>query len=183
MTRYDVAVRAAWLLVVAACHHGAAPAEAPSCQAAADHVRSLLGPERARAVQVGEAFATRCHRDGWSAEARSCVVATTSLASPRGCKALLSDDQRGALDRDLAGIAATPTSTATPPSCADYRAEIASLSACPAIPAAARGALEQTYRELVLAWTRGAYKTPQIAAQCTAMLEGLRQAIAATCGW
>ena len=45
-----------------------------------------------------------------------------------------------------------------------------------------RVALEQAYRQLVLAWARGTYDTGKLEAQCTSMLDGLRQAMAATCG-
>ncbi|MEO7731582.1 MAG: hypothetical protein ABIY55_11460, partial [Kofleriaceae bacterium] len=99
-------MRLGWIFVVAACRHGAAPAAAPSCATSADHVRSLLGPDRARAVKVGEVFARRCEADAWNPEARACVVATRSLHQPRHCKALLTAAQRTALDRALEVIAA-----------------------------------------------------------------------------
>jgi hypothetical protein len=177
-----VGVRLGWIFVVAACHHGSAPASAPTCGAAADHVRSLLGPDRARAVKIGEVFGRRCEADAWSAEARSCVVATTSLRTPRHCKALLTGEQRAALDRALEVIAATPSTAWTPPACNDYRTALATLTDCPAIPPAARVALEQAYRQLVLAWARGTYDTGKLEAQCASMLDGLHQAMAATCG-
>lgn len=175
-------MRLGWIFVVAACHHGAAPAAAPSCGAAADHVRSLLGTDRARAVKIGEVFAHRCEADAWNAEARSCVVATTSLHDPRHCKARLTGAQHAALDRALEVIAATPSTAWTPPACNDYRTALGSLTDCPAIPDAARVALEQAYRQLVLAWARGTYETGKLEAQCASMLDGLRQAMAATCG-
>jgi hypothetical protein len=175
-------VRLGWILVVAACHHGAAPAAAPACSAAAEHVRGLLGPERARSAKIRDAFARRCEADGWSPDARACVVATRSLQEPRHCKAMLTADQRGALDRELEVIAATPSTAWTPAVCNDYRAMLGTLGGCPAIPDAARQALEQTYRQLALAWARGTYDTPTLEAQCRAMLDGLRHAMAATCG-
>ena len=175
-------MRLGWILLVAACHHGAAPATAPSCAAAGDHVRSLLGPDRARAVKIGEVFARRCEADAWGAEARSCVVATRSLQQPRHCKALLTVEQRGALDHALEVVAATPSAAWTPAACTDYRTTLASLTDCPAIPDAARVALEQAYRQLVLAWARGTYDTGKLEAQCASMLDSLRQAMAATCG-
>ena len=175
-------MRLGWIFVVAACQHGPAPAAAPSCAAAADHVRSLLGPDRARAVKIGEAFARRCEADGWASEARACVVATTDLRNPRHCKALLTAAQRTALDRALDVVAATPSTAWTPAACTDYRTELATLTSCPAIPEGARLALAQAYQQLVLAWARGSYDTGKLTAQCTAMLDSLRQAMAATCG-
>jgi hypothetical protein len=175
-------VRLGWVFVVAACHHGAAPAPVATCAAAGDHVRSLLGPDRARAVKIGEVVARRCAADAWRPEARSCVIATSSLTAPRHCKALLTDDQRGALDRALEVVAATPSTAWTPLACNDYRAALGTLIDCPAIPETARSALEQAYRQLVLAWARGTYDTGKLEAQCQAMLDSLRQAMAATCG-
>jgi hypothetical protein len=175
-------VRLGWIVVVAACHHGAAPATTPTCAATADHVRVLLGPDRARAVKIGDAFARRCAADGWSPDARACVLATSSLHNPRHCKAMLTGEQRVALDHALEVIAATPSTAWTPASCNDYRAALATLTDCPAIPEAARVALEQAYRQLALAWARGTYDTGKLEAQCTSMLASLRQAMTATCG-
>ena len=165
-----------------ACHHGAAP-PAPSCSAVADHVRALLGPESTRGPRIREAFAARCQGDDWDAEVRSCMLATTSLKNPRRCKAKLTAEQRGALDRDLAAASAAPVVVRLPSTCRDYRAMIERLGSCAALPEAARGALELGYRELTEAWTRGTYDARTLDAQCRAMLDRLRQVVAARCGW
>ena len=175
-------MRLGWIFVLAACQHGAGPAPPPSCVATADHVRSLLGPDRARAAKIGEVFARRCEADAWNVDVRSCVVATASLQNPRHCKALLSVAQRAALDHALEVVAATPSTAWTPTACNDYRVALGTLTSCPAIPDAARQALEQSYHQLVQAWARGTYDTGKLAAQCASMLDSLRQAIAATCG-
>ncbi|TMQ05849.1 MAG: hypothetical protein E6J90_16245 [Deltaproteobacteria bacterium] len=176
-------MRLAWLLVVAACHHGAPPSATPTCAAAADHVRGLLGPDAPRAPRIREVFAVRCESDGWDADARQCVVATTSLRNPRHCKAMLTTEQRAALDRELAAVAATPVAVRVPPVCRDYRAMIDKLDACPGLPEGARGALEVKYRELTQGWLRGTYDARTFEMQCRAMIDGLRQATAARCGW
>jgi hypothetical protein len=176
-------VRLGWLLVVAACHHGAPPPAGPTCTAIADHVRMLLGPESPRASRIHDAFAARCERDGWDGDARACIVATTSLRNPRHCKAKLTAAQRAALDRDLAEIAAAPVVARLPSTCRDYRGMIEKLGSCAGLPENARGALELTYRELTEAWTRGAYDAHSLDVQCRAMLDGLRQVMAARCGW
>jgi len=177
-------VRLGWLLVVTACHHGAAlPPVGPSCTAVADHVRVLLGPEAPRGPKIGEAFAARCDRDAWDSDARACMLATTSLRNPKHCKAKLTVEQRGALERDLAAIAGTPVVTRLPSTCRAYRAMIEKLGSCAGLPEGARGALELTYRELTEAWTRGTYDAHALDVQCRAMLDGLRQAVAARCGW
>jgi hypothetical protein len=170
----------AGLVAVAACHHGAVPPDAPTCAATAEHVRGLLAPD-ARATRIRGVVATRCVADAWTPEVRGCMLATTSLRHPRHCKAMLTAAQRAALERGLAAAALPPERS--PQTCTEYRGLIDKLAACPAIPAAARGALEQAYRELAQAWARGIYDTPTIEAECRSMTDGLRRAMAATCGW
>jgi hypothetical protein len=176
-------VRLAWLIVLAACHHGAAPVEGPSCVAAADHVLGLLAPGSPRAARIRDTFATRCENDGWGVEARACVVATTSLARPRHCKAMLTAEQRAALDRDLALVTATRVQLHLPPVCRDYGALLEKLGGCTAVPEGMRGALEGAYRQLTQSWQRGTSDIQALELQCRAMIDGLRQAGAARCGW
>ena len=146
-------------------------------------MRVLLGPESPRAPRIRDAFAARCDTDDWDPGARSCVLATTSLRQPRHCKAKLTTEQRAALERDLAEIAATPAVARLPSICRDYRMMIEKLGSCAGLPAGTRGALEANYRELTEAWTRGMYDAHTLEVQCRAMLDGLRQGVAATCGW
>ncbi len=171
---------------MAGCYHGDPPPEAPSCAAAADHVRGLLGPDAPRASRIRDAFAARCEVDGWDDEARVCVVATTSLRKPRHCKAKLTREQRAALDRELAAVAAvaaTPAVSRLPAACRDYGAMIERLGACPTVPGETRSALQVAYRELTQAWTRGSYDAQALELQCRAMIDALRQVVAARCGW
>jgi hypothetical protein len=176
-------VRLAWLLVIAACHHGSAPSATPTCATAADHVRGLLGPESPRASRIRDVFAVRCEADGWDIEARECVVATTSLRNPRHCKSRLTAEQRTALDRELAAVAATPVAVRLPPVCKDYAAMIEKLGSCTALPEDTRGALELSYRELTRGVQRGVYDVHALEVQCRAMVDGLRQTTAARCNW
>ena len=178
-----LAATPAWVPAVAACHHGAAPPDAPSCAVAADHVRGLLGPA-SRASRIRDAFVARCETDGWDDDARSCVVATTSLRKPRHCKAKLTPEQRAALDHELAALAATPAPAGRlPPVCRDYGDMVGRLEVCPGMPAGTRGALELAYRDLTQAWLRGTNDAQTVELQCRAMIDGLRQAVAAKCGW
>jgi hypothetical protein len=176
-------VRFAWLLVLAACHHGAAPSDAPSCAAAADHVRGLLGPRSPRAGQIRDTFAMRCETDGWDDDARACVVATSSLSKPRHCKARLTADQRTALDRDLALVAATRASAQLPSACREYGAMLDKLGTCPSMSEAIRGSLIVAYRQLTQSWLRGTADLQAMELQCRAMIDGLRQAGQVRCGW
>jgi len=178
-------VATAWLLALIAfggCRHGEVAHEPPSCVRAADHVRSLLDPDAPRAALIRDAFATRCQRDAWSADARACVVATTSLRRPRHCKALLSGDQRVELERALAAASATPVRARFPAVCRQYGELLDRLGAC-AMPEGMRGALTLSYQELIQAWRRGSLEGEAIEVQCRAMVDGLRQAVAARCGW
>jgi hypothetical protein len=176
----------AWILAVAACHHGVAEPPPPTCTAAAEHVRELLGPGAERSIRIRDVFAARCDADAWSIEVRACVVATTSLRNPRHCKAKLTAEQRSALDRELAAVDAT--ATRMPAACHEYRALIGRLGECRAIPQATRAALEQGYRDLTRTWMRvgvdaRAIDGGTLESKCRAMADSMRQAIAPTCGW
>lgn len=176
-------MRFAWLLVLAACHHGAAAPDAPTCVVAADHVRGLLGPRSPRAGQIRDTFAARCQADGWDDDARACVVATTSLTKPRHCKARLTADQRAALDRDLALVASTRPSAELPSACREYGTMLDKLGTCPAMSEATRGSLIVAYRQLTQSWLRGTADLQALELQCRAMIDGLRQAGRVRCGW
>lgn len=174
-------MRLAWLFVIAACYRGGAQQAAPTCTAAAEHVRELLagGP---RATKIRNVFALRCDADGWSDEVRECVVATTSLRNPRHCKAKLAAEQRAALDRDLEAIDAGEARV--PAACSDYKVLIERLGTCRAVPPAARRVLVQAYADVAQQWTRGgSYDSRALDSLCRSMVDGLRQAIAPACGW
>jgi hypothetical protein len=141
-----------WLAMTAACHHGDPPPEAPSCTAAADHVRA-------------------------------CVVATTSLRKPRHCKAMLTGDQRAALDRELAAVAATPVVNRLPAACRDCGALIERLSGCTAVSGSMRSEVQLVYRDLTLAWMRGNVDARTLEIQCRSMTNRLRRSFGMTCGW
>jgi hypothetical protein len=174
-------VRLVWIFVMAACHPGGAQVEGPTCAAAAEHVRTLVGPERPRAGHIREVFEARCEADAWDDEVRACVVATKSLRQPQHCKAKLTQEQRAALDRALAG----PVTRSAPEAraCNDYRAFITRLGACTSLPSATRAALMQVYLDLLHDWSRSANRdVATLGAACTSMLDGLHRAFAATCG-
>jgi hypothetical protein len=174
--------------VAAACHHAEPAPEPPSCAAAADHVRGLLGPDTPKASRIRDVFAARCEADDWDRDARACVVATTSLRKPRHCKARLSPEQRAALDRALAGIDAPPPPAISaggrlPRACRDYAAMVQQLDTCPGVGAGTRGELELAFRNLELAWQRGRFTADTVELQCRAMVNGLRRAVGSLCGW
>ena len=146
-------------------------------------MRGLLGPNASRAGQIRDTFALRCETDGWDDDARACVVATTSLSKPRHCKAKLTADQRAALDRDLALVAATRASSQLPSACRAYGAMLDRLGSCPAMSEAVRGSLVIAYRQLAQSWLRGTADLQALELQCRAMVDSLRQAGQVRCGW
>jgi len=146
-------------------------------------VRGLLGPHSPRAGQIRDTFAMRCETDGWDDDARACVVATSSLSKPRHCKARLTADQRAALDRDLALVAATRVSAQLPSACREYGAMLDKLGTCPSMSEATRGSLIVAYRQLTQSWLRGTADLQAMELQCRAMIDGLRQAGRVRCGW
>jgi hypothetical protein len=165
---------------MAACHHGDAPPPGPTCTAAAEHVRALLGPGGPRSTKIRDVVEARCDADAWSLEVRECVVATTSLRRPRHCKAKLTTDQRTSFDHELAALDATAP---RPQSCGHYRALIEKLAACQAVPPPVRAAFERGYIAILQALSQDSVAdAPALEAQCRSMADNLRQALASTCG-
>lgn len=157
-----------------------APPTPPTCAVAAEHVRVLIGPERPRAARIRDAVAERCEADGWAGDVRACVVATVSLRRPQHCKAMLTLEQRLALEGALEAVATSPV----PAACVEYRAVVDRLSSCPAVASQARAALREAYRKKLSDWTRTGGGDPgPLAAQCRSMINDLTRAVAASCGW
>lgn len=143
------------VIAVAACRHGAAPPPEPSCEQAADHVKSLLEPKDVAASSVRIVFATRCREDVWTVEMRSCVMSTISLKDPKHCKAKLEPRMRARLENDLAEVAVTAKAKEVPAQCREYARAVEKLMSCDKIPQAARDAIRQSYETQRQAWTRG----------------------------
>lgn len=81
-----------------------APADGPSCDAAATHIVQVIAAERGgrfveEAPAMTEVVRTRCTADGWSAEARRCLVAATARDAARDCVEKLTPEQQDALQR------------------------------------------------------------------------------------
>lgn len=174
-------MRLAGILLVAACHHGAAPPPGPSCEVVADHVGALIG-ERPGAAAVREVVATRCTSDAWRDGARACMLATTSLDKPQRCKAQLTTAQRGAFERALAALNTGGIARA-PEACQSFQALLVQLNGCAALPLAMREELKKKFRESLHDWSRtGGRDLDALSARCKRMTEGLRQATGAACG-
>lgn len=48
---------------------------------------------------LGDALASACDRDNWSAEARACMASAATVAAATGCQARLTEAQRQALHK------------------------------------------------------------------------------------
>lgn len=128
-------------------------------------------------------FAVRCSEDAWSDEVRACVVDTTSLGRPRGCKAKLTVEQRAALDKDLAAVSAMENEVSTPEVCNDFRALVEKLRTCTAVDPEVRVKFTQGYRQLTLDWALGTFDAHEVEDHCRRLASGLRQVARGACGW
>jgi hypothetical protein len=81
------------------------PPPGPACEAVRDHLLSLLPALPKEAIpQLGEVFRAHCNDDGWSVEARQCLVDATTDTVKR-CEDQLTPAQQQAMEKALAGTA------------------------------------------------------------------------------
>jgi len=183
--------RLAFALLVACGSKSAPPPKpvekpAPTCVAASDHMLDLVEPKDAHARKIRDIFHLRCEQDAWSPDARACVVSTTSLKDPKGCKAKLALPQREALERDLAE-AERVARDAKLTSCERYKQRIEQLMMCDKLPQATRDALKQGHDAMSQSW--GQMKDlPEEARKamedgCKLGTDALEQAVKDRCGW
>jgi hypothetical protein len=99
----------------------------PTCVAVADKVKKLARKADETVDRLREVFVERCERDGWSAEFKSCVMATETLDKPKRCKELLGGLQREALDRGIQDAEFGSETSA----CHEYVRVVKKLKNCP----------------------------------------------------
>jgi len=184
-------VRRLAIALVVACGSKSSPPKpveklAPACAAVADHMLELVEPKDEHAKKIREIFAVRCEQDAWSGDARACVMSTTSLKDPKGCKAKLAVPQREALERDLAA-ADKAARDAKLTSCELYKQRIELLMSCDKLPQQSRDALKQGLDAMMQGWTQ-MENMPEEARK--AMQDGCKQGVDALeaaagdmCGW
>lgn len=165
--------------LLAACHHGSAPPPAPpSCDEAAEHVRSLLGRDDESAHDIQHVFQTRCKDDKWPADVRSCVTSTQSFKDPKHCKSRLTIAQRSHLDADLQAAAAAQRARQYPPPCVLYEELVRKMGECDKLPQSAREAMQQGLEALKQNW--GGLDDPNryrdVSEGCKVAAEAMRQA-------
>jgi hypothetical protein len=163
------------------------PAEppAPSCVAAADHMLDLVEPKDQHARKIRDIFQLRCEVDAWPGDVRACIVSTTSLADPKGCKGGLASVHREALERDLAE-ADRAARTAKLTECDKYKQRIEQLMTCDKLPQQARDALKQGFEAMEQGWA-AAKDMPEEAQKamqdgCKMGADALEQAVKDLCG-
>lgn len=172
------------LVLLAACHHGSGAATPPACTRVADHVAGLLArDDAAHNNHVRDAFAARCAKDGWRADARDCMLATVSLHDGHHCKDKLSPTQRTALEGDLAELD-KKRAMKLPAECEAYRAAVEKLASCPQMPQPSRDALRQSMESAMKMWAA----TPPsdrrgLIEGCKAAVDAINQSGSAICGW
>ena len=158
---------------------------APSCVATADHMLDLVKPED-QAKRIRDVFLRRCEVDAWPGGVRTCIVSTTSLEEPKGCKSQLVIAHREALERDLeeAERAARLTGLTE---CDKYKERIQQLMACDKLPQQSRDALKQGFEAMEQGWAnmKDMPEEAQKAMQdgCKQGTDALEQAVKALCGW
>lgn len=177
-------------LLLAACGSTqSAPREPPppSCDAVADHVRTLLDEPEDHERAVHSIFATRCERDRWAAEPRRCIVETRSLADPQNCKAKLTPAQRDVLDRELRAADRAARAARLPAECEEYKALVARLASCDKVPQQSRDALKQGLDAMSESWKNIGTMSDEfrrdLVQGCRAGADALKQAVGSLCGW
>jgi hypothetical protein len=164
--------------MLVACRHGSAPQSSPpTCEATAEHVRTLLGRDDQHAHDIRQVFATRCRDDRWSADVRACMVSTESFKDPKHCKARLTIAQRSHLDADLQSAAAAQRARRYPAPCVLYQEIVEKLALCDKFPQEARDAMRQGLEAFKGSWTEldDPKRYEDVTHACKTAAEALRQ--------
>jgi hypothetical protein len=162
---------------------------APACVAVADHMLVLVDPDPTKpnthARKIRDIFMLRCEQDAWLPDARACVMETTSLKDPKGCKSKLTVSQHEALDRDLDEVE-TAARESKLSSCDKYKRRIDQLATCDKLPQASRDALRLGFEAMAQGWAM--HEAPEEARNqmnelCKQAVDALEEAVADMCGW
>ena len=147
----------------------------PTCGAVSAHVATLFEPADVYAREIEAAFLGRCVNDSWSVEIRRCVLSTSSLQSPKNCKALMSASQAASLDKELELAELRASQKVLPPICVELEAQIHAAQTCEALPQEVRDQLKANLVVSKKEWDARANKA-LLAPGCSASLQALRQA-------
>ena len=112
------------VLLLAACSHSKpaattapmAATAAPTCEQTGEHMIGLLSNKNdsnaEMAKQIQGMFVDHCNKDGWSADARSCIGSAKEMNDTDACKSKLTQPQLDALEKSF--NAPGPTAGAAP---------------------------------------------------------------------
>ncbi len=146
----------------------------------------LVEPKDQHARKIRDIFQRRCEVDAWPGDVRTCIVSTTSLQDPKGCKSRLVIVQREALERDLAA-ADRAARAPTLPECERYKQRIEQLMACDRLPQQSRDALKQGYDAMTAGWAQmkdmSEEEQKALHGGCKAGADAIEQAVKDLCGW
>jgi hypothetical protein len=166
----------ATVTLLAACRQGSS--SETSCAAVSDHVLTLMQPVDDYAKAVAFTFRSRCEQDSWSAGAKACVMATTSLDAPKNCRAKLTDEQNQKLDDSLTAI----EHGRFPATCTQYEKLLAKAVTCELLAPTVRAALQANY-EKAKAQFKDAPDQREFELICQNAIAGLNLAANECPGW
>lgn len=142
-----------------------------SCAAASDHVLSLMQPADEYAKSIAFTFRARCEQDSWSAAAKACLLATSSLDAPKNCRAKLTEEQNHKLDDAITAV----EHGRFPASCTQYEKLLEHALACELLAAPLRAALKSNYEAAKIQF-KGAPDQREFEMICQNAIAGLRLA-------
>lgn len=171
-----IALTAVLALIAAAAGCSSKKPPAGTCEAVGAHVLSLFSPPDAYSRDVSAAMATRCREDVWTPAMRACVLGTTSVTQPKGCRAQLTPDQVTKLDASIAAAERAQENRTIPDVCIRYEALVEKAQGCDAVPLALRTSLKDKLAAAKATWdaldsTRG------LTAICSSALQSVRPVV------
>ena len=112
------------VLLLAACSHGAAkptPPVAPAgatCDQVSQHLVTFLVARDASNAdltkKISGVFQQRCTQDGWSSQARQCLVDAKEMKDADACQSTLTKPQLDAFGKAIEAALPAPADSATP---------------------------------------------------------------------
>jgi hypothetical protein len=134
------------------------------------------------------ALAESCAADWWPASSLTCVAGAKTTKALERCEAKLGTSQRAdvqALMTYAMSIGeAIVDDPSLPPECKEYHAVIERLASCDKMPAQARAALRDAYRQAAVGWTNLPPEAlASLATACKAGTEAVSQSAKSVCGW
>jgi hypothetical protein len=150
-----------------------------------DHMTDVAEPKRAH---VTWALAESCSADWWPASALTCVAGAKTTKALERCEAKLTASQRADVTAVMSYAMTigevVPDDPSLPPECKAYHAVIERLASCDKMPAQARAALRDAYRQAAAGWTNLPPEAlANLARACKAGTEAVSQSAKSVCGW